>query len=157
MCVHVHLYVCVFGVFCRDFYCTHMYGLLLLLSNSRLVAVSLDPLSPYPSGTSNIKGAYISGHESWIKITEPITGQPAPTNKQDFMVERQRKVFIGFIGYEDACVSLSTASQQRVSGLWVYEPFIIRLFVEKERVSEHRRVPWCGCSNILIVSRMILK
>lgn len=73
------------------------------------------------------------------------------------MVERQRKVFIGFIGYEDACVSLSAASQQRVSGVWVYEPFIIRLFVEKERVSEHRRVPWCGCSNILIASRMILK
>ena len=100
----------------------------------------LNPLSPSPSCASNLKGPYISGHESWIKITEPVTGQPGPTNKQDFMVERKRKVFLGFLGYEDVRVFLSAANQQPVNGIWVYEPFLIRLFLEEERVSEHRGV-----------------
>ena len=87
-----------------------------------------------------LKGSYISGSESWIKITAPIAGQPRPTNNQDFMMERQRKAYLGFLGYEDAHVTLSPASKENVSCIWVYEPFIIRLFVEKEQVSEHRCV-----------------
>ena len=31
-----------------------------------------------------------------------------------------------------------TPTQQTVNGLWVYEPFLIRLYLEDDRVSVHR-------------------